>query len=270
MTKANSVERLVQKAALRILDLTDLGVDPSYQREVKSAHKRIVADFDEQALGIPLVGERSDGTLWIVDGQQRVVALKKLGKTKVRAEVFASEGPEHEARVFKLVNMNRVKLQAREQFKALLTAHDEEAWAVKETVEAAGFKISNKAGKRQEEANSKHLACVSTLVQCYRECGPEALRFALRAVDEAWPGDPLSVGGKLLNGLCLFHKAKGELLDVQKIITRMKQTTPYKVLYKAAQISMGSAGKGHSYAVAEVLEQLYKKRGPGRPARESE
>jgi hypothetical protein len=76
----DKVMGLVVKSALRVVKLSDLSVDQSYQREVKSGHKSIVSDFNEEALGVPLVGQRSDGSLWIVDGLQRVTALKKLGR----------------------------------------------------------------------------------------------------------------------------------------------------------------------------------------------
>ena len=91
---------LTTERALRIVAVADLQVDPSYQRCVKPNHKKIARDFDPNALGVPLVGQREDHSLWIVDGQQRVEALKLLGKVNVRVEVFASKGPEHEAHVF--------------------------------------------------------------------------------------------------------------------------------------------------------------------------
>src|SRR5688572_29909905 len=127
----SSLKKLVTKSALRTVDLDLLAVDSAYQRDVRHGHKKIIADFNDQALGIPLIGEREDSTLWIVDGLQRITALKALGKTKARVEVFASKGIEHEAEVFKLVNLNRTKLKPVEEFKALLAAHDKESWDIK-------------------------------------------------------------------------------------------------------------------------------------------
>src|SRR5262249_39485041 len=106
-TKAEARERLGVKAAVREGPLEMLKSDPTYQRDVKRGHKKIVADFNETALGVPLVGEREKGTLWIVDGLQRITALRKLNWTHVKAEVFASKGPEHEAEIYRIINGNR-------------------------------------------------------------------------------------------------------------------------------------------------------------------
>ena len=86
-----------------------------------------------------VAGRSADGTLWVVDGQQRLEALKKLGKTTVRVQVFASKGPEHEAKIYGYVNGNRTNLTTSELYLSKLTAGDEFAWRVKEIIEEEGF-----------------------------------------------------------------------------------------------------------------------------------
>ena len=148
------LERLVKESKLRIVTLSTLHTNPTYQREVKTKHRKIVAEFDEDSLGVPLIGERSDGSLWIVDGQQRITALRKLGWTEVRANVFRSDGPVHEAQVFKRVNLDRTALKPVEQFKARLTAQDEIALNIVAAVEAEGFRValSNPGNDLSEES----------------------------------------------------------------------------------------------------------------------
>jgi len=259
---AETTKRTVVKAALKVVRLDKLNVDSSYQREVKSGHKRIIAEFNEDALGIPLVGERSDGSLWIVDGQQRIAALRKLGHKEVRAEVFASDGPEHEATVFKLVNMRRIKLTPAEEFKALLGAHDPLAWQIKEMVESLGYKLalSRKSSKTSGPAGAKMLSCVNTLLSVAKHYGIDHIKFALTTADKAWPDDPKGVVNTIISGLSLFYHRRDKLIDEEKFLTRMQTTTPYKLQYAAAQVSVGSTGSGRCFAMAEVIDKLYDKR----------
>lgn len=253
----DKVMGLVVKSALRVVKLADLSVDQSYQREVKTGHKSIVSDFNEEALGVPLVGQRSDGSLWVVDGLQRVTALKKLGRTTVRAEVFASKGGEHEAEVFRLVNLNRTKLTVQERFRALLASHDPMAWKVKEAVESCGYKLRLRGG-RQSGGERSELTCISTLMFLSTlKGGMESIKFALLAAKEGWPGDLVGTHHLMVSGLAIFYGRHEGVVDLDRLYPRLRTITPQKVLYAAGQASI-SGNKGH--AVADVLEKVYRKR----------
>lgn len=258
-------KRTVVKGALRVVRLDDLSVDPSYQRDVKAKHVRIVADFNEEALGVPLVGERGDGTKWIVDGLQRITALRKLGRRDVRAEVFASRGAEHEAQVFKLVNMNRTKLNPFEEFRALLTAHDEQAWLIKEAVEREGFRIvPSKATGRNPEHGASGLSCINTLRNATARFGIESVTFALRTVKAAWSGDPLAVYNVMVGGLCVFFHRHDGAVDDERLIPRLQMSTPQKIMYTAQNMAIGNMKRDEQ--VADVVEKLYRRRyGARRP-----
>lgn len=266
---SKQVQRLVTKSALRVVELERLQTDSSYQREVKAKHKKIVSEFNEDALGIPLVGEREDGSLWIVDGLQRKTALVKMGRKTVRAEVFASRGPEHEAEVFKLVNLNRTKLNQGEQFKALLAAHDPTAWEIKKVVEECGYTLTLSAtgmtGKRRaggmtnDDKASKQVSCFNTLRWAYQYCGIESIRFALTVVDKAWPGDRLNTYQIMFGGLCVFYQRRDGVVDLDRLIPRMQSVTAQKVLYAASQNQIGNSKQ---QAVADVMEKVYNKRLP--------
>lgn len=263
MSGRNKTDRLVTKQALRVVDLESLQVDPAYQREVKAKHKKIVADFNEEALGIPLVGEREDGSLWIVDGLQRTTALRKLGKTKLRAEVFASNGTEHEAEIFKLVNLNRTKLTAGEQFRALLASHDPTAWAIKEAVESAGCHVVYaKSGnaKRNPDASAKEVACINTLIEIATSpmLGVDCIRFAVETAGKCWPGDPVGLYAYVLHGLAIFHGRNEKVTDLDRLIPRLTRITPLKLIYTAGQIVVGHGGK--AFTIADLIEKAYKSR----------
>ena len=249
---------LTTERALRIVAVADLQVDPSYQRCVKPNHKKIARDFDPNALGVPLVGQREDHSLWIVDGQQRVEALKLLGKVNVRVEVFASKGPEHEAHVFKLVNCNRTKLHSLEEFWAKVRALDDDSLILKRTVEQEGFKIVGRGNERlsgKDGSETNGLACVNTLARYLHLHGPDAVRFALRIVRTHWGSDPNARTSHVLAGLSRFWSGHRDDLDEARLGARLVTTTPSKILVAAAN---GLSDKETN--VHTEIERMYKKR----------
>ena len=179
---------VVKKNALRELQISDLNVDPSYQRGLTKGVAQIVKNYNPVSFGVPLVAQRGDGSFWIVDGQQRIEALKRMGRHKnVRCEVFASQGPEHEARVFKEVNKNRVPLEPVQIFHAMLTAGDETCWAIKTTIEKHGFSVpksKSKGTKESPDLAATRFACVNALAKAYTQSGEEGLEFICRVIKQ--------------------------------------------------------------------------------------
>lgn len=258
MAKQNEHQEalVIGRRSLRVVDPKDLNVDHSYQRPLVPKHKKIAAEYDADAFGVPLVGQRDDGTLWIVDGQQRIAAKKILGHKTVRVDVFASKGPEHEARVFKLVNMNRTKLSSLELFHAMLAAGDETCHAVKEIVEGFGCRIP-KGGYQTAKSNyeAKRFSCAMTLCRIYDTHGADCLRFVLRAITKSWPADGVATRTELVGGLMLYWSNNNGIVNEERLFPRLASTTPTKILYSAG-LGIGLREQN----VAQMIEKVSRKR----------
>ncbi len=238
---------------IRVVAIADLQTDPSYQRSIRPKHRSIVADFIPEALGIPLVAEREDGSLWIVDGLQRTTALQKLSKTTVRVEIFHSDGPENEAKIFRTIQANRSKLSSAEVFRAALTEGNPTSWSIKEMVEKCGFKLilSGKGGR----TNKLEIACINTLVKVTKQYGLDALEFALTTVSQAWESDPNATYNCIVECLGKFYVDQDRIVDVELLIPRLRTTTPAKLMWS------GDLGNWNRVTnMVGELQKLYKKR----------
>jgi len=137
MDKMDKVERYDWAApgdagkSRMVLD-RDLNIDPAYQRdEVSIANTRALArTLRWDSFGVVVVFEREDGSLWVVDGQQRILALRLRGDFPARgipARVFKSRGPAHEAEAFLAMNTGRKPVRAAEKYHAgVLSNHEPE------------------------------------------------------------------------------------------------------------------------------------------------
>jgi hypothetical protein len=272
MTKPKSA-RTVSDSALRVLDIETIKVGHRYQRQVsESAIEKIMKGYDPKALGIPVIGERDDGTLWVVDGQQRIAALKRMkdrDRRWVRCEVFASNGPEHEALIFKLINANRTKLTAEQLFHAALVSGDEQCHKLKRIMDEYGMQVMR--GRPQTQMtpdaarDAKRVRTINFLLRVLGRSeqahnGEPAVRFILNVLSRVWPDDAIKQRSEIVEGLFSFWTNNNGLVDLDRLLPRLASTTPTKLVYSAT-LGVGSRGQN----VADVLQRVYRKK-VARPA----
>lgn len=244
------------KVKNKLLAVDDLQVCGAYQRMiVKSRVSAIVKKFDADAFGSLCVGEREDGSYWIVDGLQRHTAAQALGLSQVRCDVFASSGPAHEARIFRHKNKDRTAVSAVTVFKALLQEGDQQALAIRSAVENAGLSLSLGPGRSAKAWPA--VCCVGALRNIYELAGADHLTRVLNIVTEAWKGEVDATRGTILDGLSLFvHRA--ENVDDKRLSRKLKAIEPMAIL-RFADSQRGLIGGGRSSAVATAFLNFYNK-----------
>ena len=133
------------------IKIAELNVDEYQRGEAKRLSTiQKAKHWDHAAAGAVVVGQRSDGSFWVVDGLQRTLAEALRGDIDaVDCMVFQSEGTEHEARVFQLCNLGRIPVNAIHKFRVAVKAGDEVECAVQNWVLANGLRIAGDKGKNE-------------------------------------------------------------------------------------------------------------------------
>jgi len=255
--KKKGKQKRAGSVALRVLDVSAIRVDETYQRGVRGKVKSIVAHFDPHALGVLTVGERPDGSLWVVDGLQRLTALKRLDIKTVRCDVFPSGGAAQEAAVFALLNRNRCALHPLEVFNSELASGSAAAVELKRIAEAHGFIIPKRrvSGQRIAENQARELACVGTLLRAYKSIGADGVSAVVGVLARLWPGDPRRTQADILGGLWTWYSRRKGDADLARLVDRLNKTTPQRLLYTASQ---GIGGRDAN--VADTIERPYNSR----------
>lgn len=248
---------------LRELAIADLTVDERYQRgEAKSHVKRIVRDFRPVLVGAILVAEREDGSLAVVDGQQRVAALRKMDIETVLALVHRSESMEGEAKYFVDFNTGRKNMRPFEIFYSDLASGDEEAHKTKEIAEEYGFYISD-TGRGQSSNGLVPIRAVTALRTVCRgrvrglRSGESALHRTMEVLS-LWRTHPAGRDGDLIAGLGIFFiAAPDDQLDLSQLHDRLERVGPFEIRRRAAARVESRGGGGRADAVAETIRDEY-------------
>lgn len=182
-----------------------LRIDETYQRSLESGKSqtlvRRIAMFWDWGLCQPLfVARRSDGNLYVVDGQHRLAAAKlRADIWQLPCVVTSFDSAEAEAASFVALNQERRPLNALELFKAALASGDFETSQIAVAIEDAGLILSNHATTQLMKPGA--VCNVGGLRRCYRVNGLQVLTAALDVMGQAFKGQVLRYGGTLFPGI---------------------------------------------------------------------
>ena len=126
------------------LHIDDLLVDHRVQRnEVSEANtRRIAQNFDPIAFGIIIVSERPNGKYYVMDGQQRILALRFLGyQGKVPCMVHEISSKKIEAKEFLAIDDGRKCVKATDKFRVAVSAGFEPQVSIKRWLDVRSLSV---------------------------------------------------------------------------------------------------------------------------------
>lgn len=208
LAKANIVAINPQpktKSRYQIVNIDDLKIDNSYQRPIKEKHiADIIMYFTWEGFGTPVVGRRKNGSLWLIDGQQRIIAAQRLGVTSVEAEIVESRGPKHEASLFHLLNSTSVVPTKMQIFRAALRAGNNNAVVLNKAVKAAGFEIHLDHSNLPYGNEWPCIRALSRLEKLYKFGGSAFVTEVLTLIGELWTGESDACREDIIGGMHRF------------------------------------------------------------------
>src|SRR5712691_10794744 len=130
---------LEEQATTEWLPINSIQIDMTYQRPLSPPKiKAIVAHFNVVAAGTLAVNVRADGSMFAMDGQHRLAAMKKLGIMLAECKVCRGLPIEQEAEIYIYCNTIRKAPDSLDVFRARLVTGDPVAIAITTIVEKFG------------------------------------------------------------------------------------------------------------------------------------
>lgn len=231
-------------------------VDSAYQRTLNPRRVAdIVKNFDPRRFQPLEISQRTDGSLWCMEGQHRLAVARELNLETVPAMVHTGLKSTDEAILFWLFQRDRRALNFWDAFSARLYGKEEAAVEIDKAIRDAGVTYGN--------ASHYDVQALATCENLYNLGGPELLRQTLQFCDETWPLSNRRFDGMMISGIgiILNQYAKWERFDMGRFTTVMSSTSPAYMIAEVKLVRSHQSAKDKiSYGAATLMRELYNKR----------
>ncbi len=181
--------------------LLECKFDPAYQRELDEKRAGSIGEaFSPKLFGVPVLSKRSNGDLFVVDGQHRVVGGRKAGLDgkEFLFQVISGLSLQQEAALFVELQRERVAVRAYDNYRARLVAADPTIVEIEHIV--------TKARLRTGKAPAPHVVCAVKALEAVHD------RFAnlpvvlpvLRQWSDDLGGSPTAFDGHIIRHVSRF------------------------------------------------------------------
>jgi hypothetical protein len=239
----------------------DLVVDPAVQRSFLNLNKieKMMKDWNPLAVGLGLTSQRPDRSEVVLDGMHRKETIARLTDNEgtFKVERYTGLTREQEAQLFLDRNAGD-KPNTIDRYKVGLVAGIERIVEIDKLVHSYGWTVSNFGG-------TGNLSCVVALQNLWdysvkSEQQPNLVQMALMVITRAWGTEAAAGQGHIITGVGRLVGEYGDQLNVDILITRMREYPGGPLALTATARQYASMRKqALAMAVAELLVETYNK-----------
>lgn len=201
-----------QLLSVEMLPTDSLIVDDNYQREVdKSRTIKMAQNWNWLACGSLVVslrnGSGGKSEYAVLDGQQRLEAIRHQGFKEAPCRIYIDLSPTQEAELFELLNRAK-KPGFNDLFKSRLSRKEPVAAAIKNAVEAAGYKLDPERRYHSSKSRNSHfyIQTMAEMERIYKIGGVTLIMDTLRFIKDVWSPEHLNHQQTILAGVSTFLK----------------------------------------------------------------
>lgn len=246
-----TLKKPARQCHLQWVAADELQVNPVAQREFRPAWaNRILQNFDLDKFQVPHVNRRSDGALYIMEGQHSTWAYRQWLGEGQQIQVWLYEGltEKEEAEFFlSLNNKKSVDLMAR--FKVGVTAGRPVECDIDRIVRANGCSVSS-------TRSDNSISAVASLTTIYEQHGPAVLGRTLRIIKSSF-----GEGGyerPVLLGLAAVLARYSDQLDEKRLVEKLGSIrNGWKGLVQKSTTIMDTHGVTQPEAAAAAVVEVY-------------
>lgn len=242
------------------LSTADLTSGLAYQRPVRQqVVNRLVKYWNSKFL-TPVVVSYRDGKYYVVDGQHRIAAMRKMNGGKdviVPCLVYTGLTYAQEAEMYYKLDKSKGHLQLACDVKARLeSGADAEMLNIDQRITDAGFTwaLDKPTGAAYEIQPTR------AVISAYRKLGGPAFSRMLELLAGAWHGSQSSLKTGMIAGMALFLKTYETEIDDYTFVARLSQVDPFDI---AQQAKADFTTDRRNLRYARVLRKKYNTH-PGR------
>lgn len=213
----------------RTLSTAQLTSGLAYQREVNEREvDRLIREWDNRLLE-PLIVSYRDGQFYVIDGQHRISAMRKINGGRdvmVRCKVYTGLTYVDEAALCWKLDKAKKRLSLSQSTNALAESGlDAEICGIKRLMNCAGFTwaLGRKYSKSYEVATTR------AVINAYRLLGDDSFLRLFRLLGDTWAGVPASLTAPVISGMALMLSTYGAELDDKTFVRRLSSMEPEEI-----------------------------------------
>lgn len=252
-----------QLLSVEMLPVDSLILDHTYQRDFDAARvTKIANEWNWLGCGTLAVSLRNNvgkNEYAVIDGQQRLGAIKLKGFKEAPCRIYVDLNQQQEAELYELLNKNK-KLGFNDIFKSRLMRGEEVAHGIEIAVNTIGYHLDPERRHSGENAKDTHfyIQTMAELERIYKEHGISHLMDTLKFIKAVWAPEYLGQQQMVLAGVATFLKQypKANLKELQE---KLKKAGMNKCLQTALQFQsvhgkgMGSNTRGRAFCEGMLI-----------------
>ncbi len=223
-----------------------------YQRPVEEKDvDKLIRKWNLCALE-PIVVSFRDGYFYVVDGQHRIAAMKKMnGGRDLMVNCIVHTGMTYEAEAALCHDLDQAKkpMSMGQSIRVdMESGKGTEALEIRRLVEKAGFVWALE--KRSDKDYT--ISATRALISAYRLLGGSTFSRMLALTERAWHGNPASLSAAMLSGMALFVKTYEARMNGHTFIKRLSAVAPEEIIRRGkVDFSTSSVALRHARVILE-------------------
>jgi ParB/Sulfiredoxin domain len=240
---------------LKWIDVSDLMIDPAYQRDIlRTGSKNIIAiarEFDWTKFSPVIVAPLEGGKFVLVDGQHRTMAAAIWGIKKVPAQIIVADRKK-QAAAFAAINAVTTEMSPMQVHAAKMVAGDREANQLAKLCAEAGVIILRYPIQTKNQKLGETMA-VGALYRALRKFGPDVLTTALSCITRTRDGYPGLVRSQLVMAFCVVLEAEPDWIEHRRLLKAVGALDLREAFANAGKAAAAGSSGGLVAALVDIL-----------------
>lgn len=258
-TDNNSVSR-ESTSDIMSLPVHKLKVVYTAQRALTRSAENIVKNFNIN-LFLPIIVSERDGIYYVIDGQHRLYAARKLFGEDYLMECKVIHGlsQEEESELFVMLNSSSNPLQYADKAKGLYYAKNESITTLYSICANHGVELGIEDDKRATADG--RITAVKALTDTYNKIGAKLTERLVRLLNDTWDGKAEAFRQEMIKAVGVILSLYSKELDDNKFIKKLSKINPAELIRMAKNDRITNAKT--EAKIARIMVNNYYNKGKG-------
>lgn len=258
-TDNNSISR-DNKSDMMSLPVHKLKVVYTAQRALTKSVENIVKNFNSN-LFMPIVVSERDGIYYVIDGQHRLFAARKLFGEDYLMECKVIHGLSQmeESNLFVELNSSSKPLHYADKAKGLYYANDESITTLYSICANHGVELGIEDDKRATADG--RITAIKALTDTYNKIGVKLTERLIRLLNDTWDGKAEAFRQEMIKAVGVILSLYSKELDDNKFIKKLSKINPAELIRMAKNDRITNAKT--EAKIARIIVNNYYNKGKG-------